>query len=341
MSRPDLYLAVSLDVEEEGLFGGQYARRGCSTTNTACLTRLAPLCERGVRPTLFCAHSVLADAASRRDLAAVRDRHGAEIGAHLHHWNTPPLTLDGPEADAALGDSAPRVPAAAVPDPLMAAKLAGLMAAGRDFQSAPLTSFRMGRWDLHRNHWPLLAEAGILVDASVRPLHCGATPLAGPDHFGAPRNPYWISTPKGRIFEVPLSVTPLLPCLPGLLGRVAPGLRPGFKNWGALCLLPVYHPLWAMQAITRLFAARGGRVLSLTWHSSEMMPGGAPHLPDAAAVDRLMSKILAWTDWLMTRWNVRCLTMEQMRETLGPDAPDSSSLRPAADAGLADWGRFS
>ena len=96
-----------------------------------------------------------------------------------------------------------------------------------------------------------------------------------------------------------------------------------------------------MQAITRLFAARGGRVLSLTWHSSEMMPGGAPHLPDAAAVDRLMSKILAWTDWLMARWNVRCLTMEQLRETLGPAAPDSGGLLPTAAAGPNDWTWFS
>ncbi len=337
MSRPDIYLAVSLDVEEEGLFGGQYARRDYSMANTASLTRLAPLYERGVRPTLFCAHSVLAHAPSRQALAHARDSHGAEIGAHLHHWNTPPLTLDGPHADAALGDNAASVPAAAVPAPLMAAKLATLMAAGRDFQSAPLTSFRMGRWDLHRSLWPLLAQAGILVDASVRPLHCGVSPLAGPDHFNAPRDPYWVSTPEGRIFEVPLSVTPLLPCLPAALRRAAPRLRPGFKNWGALSLLPVYHPLWAMQAITRLFVARGGRVLSLTWHSSEMMPGGAPHLPDAAAVDRLMNKIQAWTDWLMARWNVRCLTMDQLRETLGPAAPESSGLLRAADAGPNDW----
>ena len=37
------------------------------------------------------------------------------------------------------------------------------MAVGREFQSAPLTSFRMGRWDLHKNLWPLLAQAGVNV----------------------------------------------------------------------------------------------------------------------------------------------------------------------------------
>ena len=62
-ARQPLYLVVSLDVEEEGLFGGQYARRGFSTRNTASLKDLAPLCGMGIRPTLFCAHSVLTDPA--------------------------------------------------------------------------------------------------------------------------------------------------------------------------------------------------------------------------------------------------------------------------------------
>lgn len=111
-----LYLAVSLDVEEEGLFGGRYARRGFSTRNTASLRALAPFCTMGVRPTLFCAHSVLADKTSHETLAWLRDEHHAEIGAHLHHWNTPPLALDGSEQT--LPDMADSVPAAALSNDL-------------------------------------------------------------------------------------------------------------------------------------------------------------------------------------------------------------------------------
>ena len=317
-----LYLVVSLDVEEEGLFGGHYARRACTTRNTESLRRLEPLCRLGVRPTLFCAHSVLTDAPSRETLACLRDEHGAEIGAHLHHWNTPPLTEDG--TDAALPDTAERVPAAAVPEALFAAKLASLTKAAQALGAAP-TSFRMGRWDLHRKHWPLLAEAGFLCDASVRPLHSVTSPLAGPDHFDAPASPYWVPVNNGKIFEVPLTVTPLLPALPRLLHRLPPqigaSVRSGFKSWGALALLPVYHPLWAMRAVTSLYAARGGRVLSLTWHSSEMMPGGAPHMPDAAAVQKLMDKIIAWIAWLRGRYAVHCVTMDELRQELGPTAP--------------------
>lgn len=331
--RDPLYLTVSLDVEEEGLFGGRYARRSPSVTNTAHLFRLNPLLERGVRPTLFCAHSVLTDPASRAILARLRDDADAEIGAHLHHWNTPPLHLENDGAN--LPDTAERVPSAAMPAPLMAAKLATLFRAGAEFQSAPLTSFRMGRWDLHRAHWPLLAQAGVLCDASVRPLHCAADADAGPDHFGAPADPYWVPVGDGHIFEVPLTVTPLLRPLPGLLtalpGRAGKTARAGLKKWGALALLPVYHPLWAMRAVTRLFTKRGGRALSLTWHSSEMLPGGTPHLPDAASVERLMAKIEAYLDWLHEHWEVRSLTMNGLRCALGTAAP---CPRPGA---ACDW----
>lgn len=331
MNRPELYLVVSLDVEEEGLFGGRYSRRGNTVKNTASLNRLAPLCAMGVRPTLFCAHSVFTDAPSCRILDRMQNESGAEIGAHLHHWNTPPLTSDG--TDSALSDTALRVPAAEVPDLLLADKIKNLMEAGRTATGSPLTSFRMGRWDLHRSHWPLLAAQGVLCDASVRPLHKGAAPAQGPDHFDAPCNPYWVPAGDTKIFEVPLTATPLLGGLPAALnslpGKWRNAARSSFKQWGALALLPVYHPLWAMRLVTELYAARGGRVLSLTWHSSEMMPGATPHLPDEASVQRLMKKISAWLGWLHQKFTVRCLTMDELRKELGPTAP--------TPVGSGDW----
>ena len=317
-----VHVAVSLDVEEEGLFTGQYARRAYTVANTACLKRLDPLCEQGVRPTLFCAYSVFRDAAARRELARLRDTFGAEIGAHLHHWNTPPLTLDN--RDDSLPDTARNVSSGDVPLPLMAAKLKSLFDAGRDFQSAPLTSFRMGRWDLRRGHWPLLTKEGVVCDASVRPLHAAST-AHGPNHFDAPSSPYWVNMGSRKIFEVPLTVTPLLRILPRALRALpapaGPVLRAGFHTWGALALLPAYHPLAVMQAVTRLYTARGGRVLSLTWHSSEMMPGGAPHIRDSAAADRLLRKVGAWLDWLRTRHTVRCVSMSELPALTGSHAP--------------------
>lgn len=93
-----LRVVVSLDVEEEGLFSGHYATSGCGVSNVSLLPRLAPLSrDLGFPLTLFCAHTVFADAGACRVLEQMRDHYGAEIGAHLHHWSTPPASpLDPP-----------------------------------------------------------------------------------------------------------------------------------------------------------------------------------------------------------------------------------------------------
>ena len=193
-----LRVVVSLDVEEEGLFSGSYASRGCSVRNVALLERLAPLSdELGFPLTLFCAHTVLTDTAACRTLEKMRDHHGAEIAAHLHHWSTPPL-------DAQSGSGTPQRTHTLDRD-LLRRRLATLLEAGRVFNGAPLTSFRMGRWDLKNCVRPLLAEQGITLDSSVCPLrqHKG-----GPDHFLAPADPYWVdgATPDGTpLLEAPIT----------------------------------------------------------------------------------------------------------------------------------------
>ncbi|MCR4667398.1 MAG: glycosyl transferase family 1 [Desulfovibrio sp.] len=323
MSKTPVYLAVSLDVEEEGLFTGHYNQTKVTVENTRSLSRLDPLLSKGVTPTLFCAHSVLTDPASCGELQRLAEDYGAEIAAHLHFWNTPPVMAFSDEPLSS-------VPSKDLSDGLFSEKLESVLEAGRALTGAPLRSFRMGRWDIHHSHWPLLAKAGILTDASVRPLH-GSDMKKSPDHFAAESAPYWIKTSFGHIFEVPLTVTPLLPMLrplllrgrksDGLLGDLSRFLAATTNYWGALALLPVYHPLLAMQLVTMLYIARGGRVLSLTWHSSEMHPGATPHLPTKEHVDRLMKKIAAFLDWLMAHYDVKSLSMNELRNTLGAEAP--------------------
>jgi hypothetical protein len=329
LTRPPVRLAVSLDVEEEGLFGGRYAHSAPPVANTSCLARLAPLMALPLRPTLFCAYSVLDNSGARANIGAFLEkfRGSVETGAHLHHWNTPPLSAESPAFAA-------DVSTAGIPEDILGAKLANLLAAVGDFCGERPVSFRMGRWDIRRTHWPLLAREGIACDASVRPLHC---PLRGPDHFAAPAVPYRIPAAGASIFEVPLTVTPLFRSLPRLLdclpaeapGRLGPLARATLKNWGALALLPAYHPLRLMQLATRLFVARGGTVLSLTWHSSEMMPGGAPHIPDAAAVDGLLDKIYRYVQWVYKNFSARACTMRELAAELGPHAEEMAS--PAGD----------
>ncbi|MDE6735237.1 MAG: glycosyl transferase family 1 [Desulfovibrio sp.] len=306
MPKP-IYVMISLDVEEEGLFTGLYPRKATGVRNVAWLRGLEPLLARGVKPTLFCAHSVFTDRSAWPVLEDLRDHHGAEIGAHLHYWNTPPLPPGPDVLDA--------VPTCELDQGLFAAKLESLFKAGRDFQGADIKAFRMGRWDIHKKHWPLLFEAGVEADASVRPLYGMKTPREGADHFSAPNQPYWMEHGGRRMFEAPLTVVPLsrlaanLHMLPqNALGKKA---RAFMRHWNTMALLPAYHPLWSLKLASRLCLSRGN-ALVMTWHSSEMMPGGAPHMPDKAAVDGMLARIGAWIDWLRKHWDVRFVTLPEL-----------------------------
>lgn len=323
-------LVCSLDVEEEGLFRWVYRRRHPPVTNLACLHRLEGLLRLGVRPTLFCAHPVLADDGAWRHVEALASRHAVEIGAHLHHWNTPPLD----EGDPATTTTS--VASRLVPDDLLARKIDTVLEAARQRTGRRPTSFRMGRWDLRAGHWKLLADAGILADASVRPLHARDRRGLRPDHFRAPRAPYLVPAQGRVIFELPLTATPLAGFLPRLVDvddpgawegdGTAEGFYPGwarehFHAYGALVLLPVEHPLWAMKAVTRLAVARGCRCLSLTWHSSEMMAGGNPRMATQRAVDAFLRKLERYVLWLCGAYAVTFRTLEECRRAESPSAP--------------------
>ena len=304
-----LRVVVSLDVEEEGLFSGHYATSGCGVSNVSLLPRLAPLSrDLGFPLTLFCAHTVFADAGACRVLEQMRDHYGAEIGAHLHHWSTPPASpLDPPhEGQPTRTDKLPR--------DLLRQRLATLLDAGREFQGAPLTSFRMGRWDLKDCVRPLLSEAGIKVDSSVCLLRHFP---GGPDHFLAPADPYWVEGWQGApLLEAPITQIPLHPALAQLWYRACPAAsRDKFHFWGVLSPNPFWHAPRIMRWAARLvIAGRGGQVLSLFWHSSEMLPGGSPHVPDQKAADAVLERIYAFLSWLRETFPVQGCTASQLAE---------------------------
>lgn len=310
MSKKHVFLCLSLDVEEEGLFRSSYALSATPVSNLQHLKRLCPLCELGAQPTLFCAHAVLKDDTAWHYIEEFAEEHTLEIGAHMHHWNTPP----GQYAPGT--DHVTSVPAVQLTDDIFSAKLESILELGEKRTGRRPVSFRMGRWDLHARHWPLLAKAGITCDASVRPLHMGSTPMHGPDHYTAPQTtPYIVWTEYGSVFEVPLTVTPLSPIISrSILKFGNKKITSSLQHWGALALLPVYHPLWAMKVVTSLSTARGNDVLSLTWHSSEMMPGGNPHMPDSQSIDAFMAKCRSYLAWLMDSYDVTFVTIDGLRQ---------------------------
>jgi len=317
-------VVVSLDVEEEGLFSGRYAAVGSTTHNVSLLPRLAPLTrELGFPLSLLCTYTVFTNPDARVTLARMRDSLGAEIGAHLHHWNTPP---SGPE-------TSPPIPTDQLTPDVLRARLRALLRAGQDFQGEPLRAFRMGRWDLKAALCPMLAEEGLQVDSSVCPLRAFKN---GPDHFLAPADPYWL---EAGLLEVPITQIALHPWLPPALHGIARALpeQPGqrlldsFHFWGALSANPVWHSSTVMRLAARWHMARGGKVICLFWHSSEMMPGASLRIKTQEDADALLGRIYDFLRWLKEAYSAKGVTLA----SLAQDSPARGF--PARPAGHGDW----
>lgn len=302
-------LVISIDVEEEGLFSGAYQREG-GVANLHHLSRLEFLTrELGLPLTLLVSWQVARDARCREILKRWQGEFGAEIGAHLHPWSTPPYEdLGRPEP----------VPSDALPPALLEAKMATLCdTLQRDLGVAP-RSFRMGRWDFGKRMQALLPRFGIQVDGSVAPLrHMRGQSGAGPDHFLAPTDPYWLDD---QLYEIPLTMAAIWPGSPRILHSLARALPAGMRQTvlgnfaavGAVGPQPVWYPAASMRWAARLHRRRGGQVLTMFLHSSELMPGQSPHFPDEEAVRRLVEKIRDFLAWLVQTGPVQGVTFSEL-----------------------------
>lgn len=307
-------LVISVDVEEEGLFCGHYPRTPPGVANVAELERLAFIPrDFGLPLTLLVTYQVARDPAACLVLAQWRDHYRAEIGVHLHPWNTPPfLELPDPEPV-----SSERLPRGVLRD-----KFANLIAQVRAGLKVTPRSFRMGRFDAGPQVWSLLPEFGLQVDSSVAPLT-----LKNPDHRGflAPADPFplWDRAPDGStVLEVPITMVPVVAGTPGLMARLAAkmpptwgdGLRGLFPCVGAVGVQPAWYPLVSMQLAAHLHRRRGGRVLTLFFHSSELRPGATRLFPTEASVSRFVKKIHTFLTWLVKTGPVQGVTLADLRE---------------------------
>ncbi len=328
MRKEPLYVSIVIDVEEEGLFTGRYPRH-VTVDNVAALPSLAPLTtECGIPLTFVCAHPIFTHAHSCRMLEHMRRTYGVEIGAHLHYWSTPPYT----QAEASTAEMFPYVEAKHVPYHVLESKLQTLFKVAADFCGHSVHTFRMGRWDMARELWPLLAACGVKVDSSIRPWQY---PQRWRDHFLAPTQPYTIHVDGKTILEIPDTSVPLVPLRASVakaLYKAPPFLKHSWHQTVVMLPSPVHHSLAYMKAAACVMLARGDKVLNLTWHSTEIMPGATPHVPDKASAERVLWRAKMFLQWLARRVPVRGVTLGQLAAEKDIASPlDGEAYRLAGD----------
>jgi len=316
---PPILLIVSVDTEEDNW---QPCRDGVTIDNIRELPRLDVLFQRlGVRATYFTTYQVAV-----RDWAAATLRQlragGAEIGAHLHPWNTPPLDESFLPRNSMLKN---------LPPSLQFAKLERLTATLREAIGTPPLAFRAGRYGLGRETVPALIRCGYQVDSSVTPFVSWEAFDDGPTFVGAPLDMYRLGgggdvrtpEPGGALMELPMSIGySRLPF--GVWGSVYRlltarplhslhllGIASRLGLITRILLSPETHSVADMLTLSRRLIEGGCRHLHLFFHSPSLRPGLSPFVTDAPGVERFYRTIASYVENLTRLASVTFATVSE------------------------------
>jgi hypothetical protein len=313
-------VVVSIDTEEDNW---NRSRTDVSVENILEVRRLGPFLDGlGVRPTYFTTYQVAIDPRAARTLRDACDDGTAEIGAHLHPWNTPPLT----EAFVPRNSMTRNLPAA-----LQLAKIQRLTASLEDAFGTRPRAFRAGRYGLGPETVSALLCCGYEVDSSVSPFSNLQAMDDGPNFVGAPLDVYRLGwgadprqpNPQGDLVEVPLSYgfsrTPfefwdptrrLLERAPFRWLRLA-GLADRAGIVKRLVLCPELAGPADMLLLSRRLLEQGVRHLHVSWHSPTLLPGLSPFARTSKDVARLYASLDAYFDGLWRLTTVRFATVSE------------------------------
>jgi hypothetical protein len=271
------------------------------------LERFQQLCEQyDQRPTWLTNHVMIASPTFRNFATDVIARGTAEIGMHLHAWNSPPftpLTRDDCYTQPYLIE---------YPAPVMRAKIHRLTATLEDVLGVKMLSHRAGRWAFDERYAEMLLEEGYRVDCSVTPLISWERTLGNPagnggsDYRSFPHEAYWVdladvSQPgSSELLEVPMTIVSPRSHIASALLCVAETLPNALKPLHAIArrvanrlspeaawLRPRVRNGQQLNDVIDRVLAEGRRHAEFMLHSSELMPGGSPTFPDRASIELL------------------------------------------------------
>jgi hypothetical protein len=308
-NKPTVFVAMSIDVEEEGLFSGRYPRAPEGISNVAELQRLIFVSsEFSIPLTLLADYPVLASPICCGHLALLHENNGAEIGTHLHHWNTPPF--QGP-------DIVQIASTLTMAGDLLTEKLQNLTDVALHGCGIVPTSFRMGRFDFSPIVRQIIPKLGYFVDSSVVPFRfCPGTI----DQLFSSADPYILLGGGRGLLEVPVTMVAVsrsLAMLAALASDYLPvrAVRPALEIFRRLAVCGP-HPAWfslaSMKNAARLHIHRGGRVLNIFLHSTEIAPYMSPASSDKHKADAILTKLRSFLAWLCDRYEVRGVTLSEL-----------------------------
>jgi hypothetical protein len=324
-SRPAVGLSISIDTEEDNW---DPAVEDVSVRNIGELPRLDDMFGTlGVRGTYFVTYQVASDPGAAAILRKFHEGGTAEIGAHLHPWNTPPL-LGVEKRVSMLRDYPPE---------FQQAKLETLLAELEKSLGLRPTSFRAGRFGVGRATIEALIRNGIHIDSSVTPLLTWEG-QGGPSFIGAPNLPYRLEggedvrshSAAGTVVEVPVTVG-FTRFPPDSWSRIArlfanplartlhlPGAAYRLGIVQRVILTPETYTAEEMLRVSRRFLTAGAPYLHMYLHSSSLLAGLTPFGETQQRVDGIFARIHDYVTGLREMADVRTLTVTEAADAFDP-----------------------
>lgn len=291
-------ISVTVDTEEEGLWGGGFPVRNCTTENLRGLARFQSLCEKySIPPTYLIDAPVLEDRLAVNQLRSWQDSRLCEVGTHCHPWCNPPIASDTvSESESYLCN---------LPVELQYQKLQWLTLRIADVIGRRPTSYRAGRYGFNASSVGPLVQLGYTVDSSVLPAY-DYSKSHGPDFRALDRFPSRLQCEHGghSIFEFPITTgftrskfyglrQQLRRCVETPLGRATKlasiSNRLGLSRH--VKLSPEGTTLRELQGLVRSSVVSGVQHLVLMLHSTSLLPGFSPYAKDGAAVEALYERM--------------------------------------------------
>jgi hypothetical protein len=285
---------VSVDTEEDNWSA---ARDGVTVENIRELPRLQAHGDRlGIPLTYFTTYQVATTPWAAGVLRDLRATGRAEVAAHLHPWNTPPLDEPFVPRHTMMKN---------LPESLQGAKLATLTRALEEAFGFRPTAFRAGRYGLGCETARVLIEQGYRVDSSVTPWVSWEEMDDGANFVGAPLPAYALDgttdprdpVPGGPLLEIPLSSgythRPFRAFHAVRMALRAGGLKrlrlDEFAERARIVRPVLLSPEIGSRRdrvkLARALVAEGVPHLSVTLHSTSLKPGLTPWIRSASDVE--------------------------------------------------------
>ncbi len=320
-------ISVTIDTEEEGLWGGAYPVRNCTTGNLRGLARFQQLCEKhSVPPTYLIDAAVLDDPVAVKELKSWNESGACELGTHCHPWCNPPIVSETvSNRESYLCN---------LPEELQFGKLQWLTQRIAEVFGKSPTSYRAGRYGFDRSTVGPLVKLGYTIDSSVLPAFDYRS-SQGPDFERFTRYPCRVSDLRGQseLLEVPITTGFTRPGLYGFRQRLR-GLvdtpfgratklasvsnRLGLTNH--LKLSPEGTTLAELKGLVQSSLKDGVEHLVLMLHSTSLMPGFSPYAKDPQGVEALYRRLEGTLEYA-TKYQ-QCLgsTLSDLTKRINPSA---------------------